>query len=438
MPSHMISFIGRNSSNYMKTGKANNGRTKEEITDDKSRGGSNGLFQAVENYRHTMLRRDDGDLPTHKEAHSEMSRQGILQAVEKYRLTMQRGDDGDIPTFEDAHSEMTRQGLFQDVEKYRLTMQRGDDGDIPTFEDAHSEMSRKGLFQAVENYRLTMQRGDDGDIPTFEDAHSEMSRKGVNNQVDDTRIAMQELVSAEVSSEMARSVRSAIMGTGNRGKPCGKSTYRPSSILMIKQFVDPEFVTPTPESPDKPNRVYSQTNEDIAYALFQRGVVGTTSVAQKKMASYIRQAKDNLGPIKYADLVFQSKKHNRGAKYYIRFTVLEEIPPEVVEAPKRPDSDKIIRNNKVIKDNVDSDDDDNGGGGVTLSIAQVSSIKAARKTKKDAKAANWIDFKTNAKSKKRTQAKDEKSSTGKKTKNAKTMKWKVDDDEEEEWSPDDN
>ena len=127
----------------MKTGKANNGRTKEEITDDKSRGGSNGLFQAVENYRHTMQRRDGGDLPTHKEAHSEMSRQGI--------------------------------------------------------------------FQAVENYRLTMQRRDDGELPTFEDAHSEMCRKGVNNQVDDTRIAMQELVSAEVSSEMARSVHSASM-----------------------------------------------------------------------------------------------------------------------------------------------------------------------------------------------------------------------------------
>ena len=152
----------------------------------------------------------------------------------------------------------------------------------------------------------------------------------------------------------------------------------------------------------------------------------------------IRQAKDNLGPIKYADLVFQSKKHNKGTAYFIRFTVLEEIPQGVAEAPKRPDSDKSRKRNKVIKDNVDSDDDDNGGGGVTLSIAQVSSIKAARKTKKDAKAANWIDFKTNAKSKKRTQAKDEKSSTGKKTKNAKTMKWKVDDDEEEEWSPDDN
>jgi hypothetical protein len=370
-PSHMISFIGQNSSKtYMNTGIANNGRTKDDITADKRRGGKDGIFQAVENYRLTMQRRDDGDLPTHKEAHSEMSHQGI--------------------------------------------------------------------FQAVENYRLTMQLRDDGELPTFEDAHSEMSRKGMNNQVDDTRIAMQELVSAEVSSEMARSVHSAIMGTGNRGKPCGESTYRPSSILMIKQFVDPEFVTPTPESPDEPNQVFSQTNEDIAYALFQRGIVKATSVAQKKIASSIRLANGNLGPVKCADLVFQSRKHNRGTSYFIRFTVLEEIPPEVVEAPKRPDSDKIIRNNKVIKNNVDSDDDDNGGGGVTLSIAQVSSIKAARKAKKDAKAASWSDSKAKATSKKRTEAKGERSSTGKKTKNAKTMKWKVDDDEKEEWSPDDN
>ena len=328
-------------------------------------------------------------------------------------------------------------GIWQAVENYRHTMQRRDDGDLPTHEEAHSEMGRQGILQAIENYRHTMQRQEGGDLPTFKDAHSEMGRKSVNNQVEDTRIAMQELVSAEVSSEMALSVHSAINGAGNRGKPRGKSAYYPSSILMIEKFVDPEFVTPTPESPDKPNRVYSQTNEDIAYALYQREVVASTESAQNKMPSYIRQAKDNLGPIKYADLVFQSRKHNGGAAYYIRFTVLEEIPPDVAEAPKRPDSDKSRKRNKVIKDNVDSDDD-NGGGGVTLSIAQVSSIKAARKTKKDAKAASWSDSKAKATSKKRTEAKDEKSSTGKKTKNAKTMKCKVDDDEEEEWSPDDN
>ena len=169
MPSHMISFIGRNSSNYMKTGKANNGRTKEEITEDKSRGGSN------------------------------------------------------------------------------------------------------GLFQAVENYHLTMQREDDGDIPTFEDAHSEMSRKGLLNQVEDTRIAMQEQVSAKVSSETALSVHQAICGAGNRGKPRGKLTYRPSSILMIEQFGNKSFVTPLSGSPDNPNRVYSERNEDIAYELFNGG-----------------------------------------------------------------------------------------------------------------------------------------------------------------------
>jgi len=103
-------------------------------------GGLKGIWQAVENYRHTMQRRDDGDLPTHEEAHSEMGRQGILQAVENYRLTMQRGDDGDIPTFEDAHSEMCRQGIWQAVENYRHTMQRREGGDLPTFMDAHSEM----------------------------------------------------------------------------------------------------------------------------------------------------------------------------------------------------------------------------------------------------------------------------------------------------------
>jgi hypothetical protein len=175
------------------------------------------------------------------------------------------------------------------------------------------------------------------------------------------------------------------------------------------------FVTPTPGSPDNPNQVYSLLNEDIAYALYQRGVVGSTSAAQNKISSWISEANENPGLVKYADLVFQSRKHNGGTSYFIRFTVLEEIPPDVAEAPKRPDSDKSRKRNKVIKNDDDSDDDDNGGG-VTISVAQASSIKAAKKTKKDAKAANWNDFKTNAKSKKRTKAKDEKSSTGKKTK----------------------
>jgi hypothetical protein len=217
---------------------------------------------------------------------------------------------------------------------------------------------------------------------------------------------------------------------------------------MIEQFDDPGFVTPTPGSPDKPNRVYSQTNEDIAYALYQRSVVGSTKVAQNKITSWVRQAKDNLGPVKYADLEIQSKKHNGGTSYFIRFTVLDVIPPGVKEAPKRPDSDKSRKHNKVIKHDDDSDDDDNGGG-MRMSIAQALSIKAAKKTKKGLKEANWNDLKLKTTPKKRTEAKDEKSSTGKKTKNAKTKKRKkykeVDDEEkgwkeeeEEEWTHDDN
>jgi hypothetical protein len=184
---------------------------------------------------------------------------------------------------------------------------------------------------------------------------------------------------------------------------------------MIEQFDDPGFVTPTPGSPDKPNRVYSQLNEDIAYALYQRGVVGSTKVAQDKIASWVRQANENPGIVKYADLEIRSQKHNGGTSYFIRFTVLDVIPPDVVKAPKQPDSNKSRKNNKVIKDEVDSDDDGNGGAGVTISIAQALSIKVAKKTKKGAKAASWNDFKT-AKSRKRTEATDGKSSTGKKTK----------------------
>jgi hypothetical protein len=125
---------------------------------------------------------------------------------------------------------------------------------------------------------------------------------------------------------------------------------------MIEQFVNERFDTPTPGSPDNPNRVYSQTNEDIAYELFRRGVVGSTYVALKKMKSWISKAKDNLGPVKYADLEIQSQKHNEGAAYYIRFTVLDVIPPGVKEVPKRPDSDKNRKRNKVIKKDVHSDE----------------------------------------------------------------------------------
>ena len=122
---------------------------------------------------------------------------------------------------------------------------------------------------------------------------------------------------------------------------------------MIEQFDDPGFVTPTPGSPDKPNRVYSLLNEDIAYALYQQGVVGSTNVAQSKIVSWVRQANENPGLVKYADLEIRSQKHNGGTSYFIRFTVLDVIPPTVVKAPKRPDSDKSRKRNKVIKDEVD-------------------------------------------------------------------------------------
>jgi hypothetical protein len=174
---------------------------------------------------------------------------------------------------------------------------------------------------------------------------------------------------------------------------------------MIEQFVDPGFVTPTPGSPDKPNRVYSLLNEDIAYALKERGVIAATESAINKMASWISQANENPGLVKYADLVIQSQRHNGGTSYFIRFTVLDVIPPTVVKAPKRPDSDKSRKRNKVIKNDDDSDDDDNGGG-VTISIAQASLIKAAKKTKKGLKEANWNDLKLKTTSKKRTEAKD--------------------------------
>jgi hypothetical protein len=53
MPSHVISFIGENSSKtYMTTGKANNGRSKDDITDDKRRGGRNGGKNSA-NYMNT-------------------------------------------------------------------------------------------------------------------------------------------------------------------------------------------------------------------------------------------------------------------------------------------------------------------------------------------------------------------------------------------------
>ena len=103
---------------------------------------------------------------------------------------------------------------------------------------------------------------------------------------------------------------------------------------------------------------------------------------------------------------------------------------------------KSRKKNKVIKD----DDDGNGGGGMTISTAQLYSIKTSRMTKKGAKAAaSWSDSKTKATLKKRTEAKDEKMSTWKKTKNAKMKKRKTNEEEEEEeivdeeeWSPDEN
>jgi hypothetical protein len=54
---------------------------------------------------------------------------------------------------------------------------------------------------------------------------------------------------------------------------------------------------------------------------------------------------------------------------------------EVVEAPKRPDSDKNWNRNKVIKHDDSGDDcgdDGDGSGGVKISNALVSSIKTLR------------------------------------------------------------
>ena len=54
---------------------------------------------------------------------------------------------------------------------------------------------------------------------------------------------------------------------------------------------------------------------------------------------------------------------------------------KVVEAPKRPDSDKNWNRNKVIKHDDSGDDcgdDGDGSGGVKISNALVSSIKTPR------------------------------------------------------------
>jgi hypothetical protein len=59
MPSHTISFIGGNSSKYMKTGIANNGRTKKEITDDKSRGGKNSSTYMTTNIANNGRTKED-------------------------------------------------------------------------------------------------------------------------------------------------------------------------------------------------------------------------------------------------------------------------------------------------------------------------------------------------------------------------------------------
>jgi hypothetical protein len=49
MPSHIISFTGDNSSKYMKTGKTQGGRTKDEVTADKSRGAKNSSLYMTTN-----------------------------------------------------------------------------------------------------------------------------------------------------------------------------------------------------------------------------------------------------------------------------------------------------------------------------------------------------------------------------------------------------
>jgi hypothetical protein len=209
---------------------------------------------------------------------------------------------------------------------------------------------------------------------------------------------------------------------------------------MIEQFVNERFDTPTSGSPDNHNRVYSQTNEDIAYELFRRGVVGSTNVALKKMKSWTSEANENPGLVKNTDLKIRSQKHNEGAAYYIRFTVLDVIPPGVKEVPKRPDSDKNRKRNKVIKKDVHNEI---GGGGVmTISRAQASLIKTARKTKKSAKAVGWSDLKAKATSKTRTEAKDEKTKKRKTNEKVEDEEVEVDEweevDDEEEWSPDEN
>jgi hypothetical protein len=342
-------------------------------------------------------------------------------------------------------------GIWEAVERYRHFMHGRDGGDLPTHEAAHSEMSRAGIFAAVENYRLFMQGRDGGDLPTFEAAHSAMSRAGFSSTVEDTRIALEECVSGEVTNESSRSVRMAICGNGNTGKPRSALCFHPSTITMIEQYADQEFVTPVSDSRGRINKVFSPVHGDICYALSQWGVVKSTKVAVDKISSWIDQANANDGQVKYVDIPIKSRKHNHGEVYYVRFTVLSDNPLDVRIAPKRPDSDKKKSQNKVI---VHEDSGGDGDGGLTISFAQVPLIKATRKVLKDAntkeekKKSNWSEFKANAATyKKRTEAeaKDANTNTEKKKKKTRWSEYKMEaatskkvdeelfDSEAEEW-----
>lgn len=100
-------------------------------------------------------------------------------------------------------------------------------------------------------------------------------------------------------------MHSAILGAGNAGRPRGELTYWPSTTLMIQEC-NKEFVQPILDNP----AVYSELNGDIAYELFLQGAVSSTKAAYNKIASWIRAAKSNPGPVKYANITIQSQKFN--------------------------------------------------------------------------------------------------------------------------------
>jgi hypothetical protein len=270
--------------------------------------------------------------------------------------------------------------------------------------------------------------------------------------VEDTRIALEEHVSGAVNNESALSVKMAIVGNGNRGKPRSALCHNPSTLVMVEQYSGRDFVTPVSDSHGNINKVFSPLTENVGYALSQWGIVQSTGVANRHMPTWIKQAKANDGSVKYTDIPIQSRQHNKGEVYYVRLTVLSEEPLDVRPAPKRPDSDKDKSRNKVI---VREDGGGDGDGRVTISLAQVPSIKTTRNTLKDAntntekkkKESNRREFKTNAAtSKKRTEAEamDDNTNAGKKkkknamTKKRKTSKeeaeknWVFDEEEEEE------